>query len=148
MSGRLTRRLVAVAVALCLAVAACSGRTKQQAICAEHSQRNLLSARLEPWVPSPAFTVAPETTAWVRVTKLPVDADGLFGTVGGVAQLHTVQAATPPQVVTEDGNKVAKDPFVVIKQASQWQLLPLEAGTWRIYSVTNPAIEVVACPED
>jgi len=149
MSRRLTRRLLAVAVAVvCLAVAACSARTKQQEICAERSQRNLLSAQLKPWIPSPAFAVTSGATVWVRVTTLPIDADGLFGTVGGVAQLHTVKAASPPQIATEDGHKVAKDPSVVIKKASQWQQLKLQPGTWRIYSVTNPAVEVVACPHD
>jgi hypothetical protein len=42
--------------------------------------------------------------------------------------------------------KVSGDPAVIIAKPLHWEQLRIDPGSWRLYSVTNPTIEVVSCP--
>ena len=115
--------------------------------CGPAEQVALLAADLVELEPSATIEVPPGTAAWIRVTKRPTAAGGLFGEVGGVAELHSIPADAVPALVTDAaGNRRSADPSIVVRRALIWERADLEPGAWRLYSLSNPGIEVVACP--
>jgi hypothetical protein len=115
-------------------------------ICDQAARTELLKARLDPWIPSASFTIAPASTAWLQVTTLPTSSEGLFGSIAGVAEVHSIPSGVSPLVVTNSsGDKESRDPATVVQKALTWQELKLTAGAWQLYSASNPGIEVVGC---
>ena len=143
-------KLLAVALAgLFGASSACGGSdaASPPRVCAAEARTTLLEVTLDAWAVSPPFTVAAKTTTWVTVTKLPMEYDGLFGHINGVADLHTIPAGEAPIVETRpDGNRDSKDPSIVLQQDG-WQTLSLRQGSWQVYTAQHQlGIRVVSCP--
>jgi hypothetical protein len=98
-------------------------------------------------VPSAPFDVDAASAVWVMVTKRPTAAGGLLGGAGGVAELHRIAAGTAPSSTTGTGGKrTSADPSIVVRRALRWERLDVPPGSWRVYSSSNPAIELIACP--
>ncbi|HZK72810.1 MAG TPA: hypothetical protein VFD88_02250 [Clostridia bacterium] len=139
-----------VVICGCLLMSSC-GPTPQATspkICDQAARAELLKSRLEPWVPSAPFTVAPASAAWLQVTVVPEAADGLFGSIAGIAELHSIpNDASPTTGPGVDGNPESKDPAIIVKKSLTWQELDLAQGAWQLYSVSDPGIEVVGCPK-
>ncbi len=116
-------------------------------VCAADARTTQLDVTLDPWILSKAFTVVPKTTTWVTVTTLPVEYDGLFGHINGVADLHSIPAGTSPTVGTgPDGNQESRDPDLVLQRDS-WQMLSLNPGSWQAYTLEHHlGIKLVSCP--
>jgi hypothetical protein len=107
----------------------------------------LLNEKLNSWTPSTPFTLAPASTAWIEVTILPAAYEGLFGHLVEVADVHSIPSGSSPSVGTgPDGIQESRDPLIKVQKASVWQELPLGAGAWQIYSLSDPGIEIVSCP--
>ena len=146
------KRLVSSLVVICafLPISSCD-LTPQAAspkICDQAVRTELLKSRLEPWVPSAPFTVAQASAAWLQVTRVPEAADGLFGSIAGIAELHPIPNGTSPTTGPGvDGNPMSKDPAIIVKKSGTWQALDLAAGDWQLYSEFDPGIEVVGCPK-
>jgi len=116
-------------------------------ICEPAARTELLNEQLNSWKPSTPFTLAPASTAWLEVTILPGSAEGLFGTIAGVADVHSIPNGSSPTIGTgPDGIQDSRDPTTVIQKAGIWQQLSLKAGAWQIYSESDPGIEIVSCP--
>ncbi len=97
--------------------------------------------------PVDAFTLAPASTAWLEVTILPGSSEGLFGDLGGIAEVHSIPSGSSPTVGTgPDGIKDSRDPAIIVQKALVWQELNLKSGAWQIYSLSDPGIEIVSCP--
>jgi len=116
-------------------------------VCAADARTTQLDVTLDPWILSQAFTVVPKTTTWVTVTTLPVEYDGLFGHINGVADLHSIPAGTSPTVGTgPDGIQESRDPDLVLQRDS-WQMLSLNPGSWQAYTLEHHlGIKLVSCP--
>jgi len=131
-----------------IALAGCT--TTQNAgstVCSVDKRTPLLKITLVEWTPSQPFTVRSGSVAWIQVTRDPTSSEGLFGTVGGIAELHSIPSGTAPSVVTSsNGDTQSQDPAIVIQKPLTWQKLSLEHGGWQLYSLSNPGIEVVSCP--
>ena len=112
-------------------------------ICDQAARTELLNTRLEPWVSSAPFTVLRVSEVWLQVTTLPSSSDGLFGSIAGVAELHSIPEGTSPSV---NGNHESMDPAIIVQKALTWQELSLGPGAWQLYSLSDPGIEVVSCP--
>ena len=143
---RVARRLV-TGLSLVLLTGGCSpSPASSPPICGEAARTPLLKVNLDPWTPSAAFTLAAGSVAWIQVTKLPFSAGGLFGTIAGVAEVHSIPSGATPNVVTKaNGDKESQDPAIVVQKALTWQKLTLAPGAWQLYSESNPGIEVVSC---
>lgn len=129
-----------------LLLTGCGPSAPTPAICAEATRTPLLKANLDPWTPSAPFTLPAGSVAWLQVTRLPASAEGLFGTVAGVAELHSIPSGATPSVVTQaKGDKQSQDPSIVVQKALTWRKLPLSPGAWQLYSASDPGIEVVSC---
>lgn len=67
--------------------------------------------------------------------------------MGAIAELHSLRNGTAPRIeASANGDQTSKDPAIVIQKPLTWQRLPFGAGTWQLYSESNPGIEVVSCP--
>jgi hypothetical protein len=131
-----------------LSLASCASPPQSHTpkICEDTARTELLSAKLDPWVPSAPFTLAPASTAWLQVTRLPVSSEGLLAGFAGVAELHSMPSGSTPTVGTgPDGIQESKDPAIIVQKGLTWQPLSLGAGIWQLYSESNPGIEVVSC---
>lgn len=116
-------------------------------VCSVDKRAPLLKTTLVEWTPSPSFTVGSGLVAWIQVTKEATSSGGLFGTMGGIAELHSIPNGAAPNVVTSsNGDRESQDPAIVIQKALTWQKLSLSHGDWQLYSASNPGIEVVSCP--
>ncbi len=143
------QRLVLSLVVFLLLTASCGSpaQSSSSKICEPAARTVLLNERLDPWTPSTPFTVAPASTVWLEVTILPFSSEGLFGTIAGVAEVHSIPAGSSPTVGTgPDGIKESKDPAIIVQKALTWQELSLGTGAWQIYSESNPGMEIVSCP--
>jgi hypothetical protein len=130
-----------------LSTASCGSSPQSSKICEPPARTVLLNEKLDPWNPSTPFTLAPASTAWLEVTILPFSSEGLFGTIAGVAEVHSIRGGSSPAVGTgPNGIKESKDPAIIVQTALTWQELSLGAGAWQIYSESNPGIEIVSCP--
>jgi hypothetical protein len=132
-----------------LSTAGCSllPQTSVPRICEPAARTVLLNEQLDSWNPSTPFTLARASTAWLEVTILPFSAEGLFGGIGGIAEVHSIPSGSSPTVGTgPDGIKDSRDPAIIIQKALIWQQLSLKAGAWQIYSESNPGIEIISCP--
>jgi hypothetical protein len=131
-----------------LALAGCtSTQHAASTICTVDKRTPLLNMTLVEWTPSPPFTVGSGSAAWIQVTKDPTSSGGLFGTMGAIAEVHSIPSGTAPNVVTgSNGDRQSQDPAIVIQKALTWQKLSLADGDWQLYSASNPGIEVVSCP--
>lgn len=146
--------LLAVAVAGVMIVGGCgddpsepSGDDPTAVPCPDDARTTLLDADLVELEPSDPLDLPSGATAWIRVTKRPTAAGGLLGEIGGVAELHLVAAGAVPAITTtDDGTRRSSDPSVVVRRALEWQRLELPGGgPWRLYSLSNPGVEVIAC---
>jgi hypothetical protein len=150
-NGRRQRLVPSLVVGLGLLSAASCGSPSQSTtstICEPAARTVLLNEKLDPWNPSTPFTLVPASTAWIEVTILPFSYDGLFGDVGGVAEVHSIPSGSSPTVGTgPNGIKDPKDPAIIVQKGLVWQELNLKSGAWQIYSVSNPGIEIVSCPQ-
>lgn len=116
-------------------------------ICDQGVRTELLNSHLDSLMPSQPFTLKSGSTGWIQVTVLPSSYEGLFGDVGGVAEVHPVHSGVPPNLApTANGGQESRDPSIVIDKAGTWQQLPMGPGDWQLYSFSNPGIEVVSCP--
>jgi len=55
--------------------------------------------------------------------------------------------AAPNLVTNSNGNQESRDPAIIVQKALTWQKLDLAPGDWRLYSMSDPGIEVVSCPQ-
>lgn len=116
-------------------------------ICEADQRTELLNVVLVELKPSPAFTLKDGYTGWIQVTRLPMSAEGPFGTIGAVAEVHSVRSGVAPNLKTDaNGGVESHDPAINIDKSFTWQLLPMGSGAWQLYSLENPGIEVVSCP--
>lgn len=113
-------------------------------VCDPAARTELLKARLEPWVTSAPFTVQRSSAAWLQVTTLPAASEGLFGSIAGIAELHSIPAGASP---VYDADHLPTDPAINVMKALTWQELSLGPGAWQLYSMSDPGIEVVSCPK-
>ena len=117
-------------------------------LCSPDRRTELLNVTLEAWTPSSPFTICAGSDAWIQVTKDPASAEGLFGTLNGIAELYSIPSGATPNITTEpNGYRDPHDPSITIDKALTWQELKLKAGAWQLYSFSNPGIEVVSCPQ-
>lgn len=116
-------------------------------ICDPDQRTELIKADLVEWQPSPAFKLKEGSTGWIQVTRLPESAEGLFGTINGVAVVYSVHSGVAPKLTTDaNGNVQPHDPSIIIDKGLTWQRLALGSGDWQLYAYSNPGIEVVSCP--
>lgn len=148
-TGRTQRLVLSLVMSLgLLSIASCGSPTQNLTpkICEQAARTELLHANLDPWTPSAPFTVPAASTAWLQVTKLPFSSEGLFGSIAGVAEVHSMPSGATPTVVTDsNGNQESRDPAIIVQKGLTWQELTLGAGAWQLYSASNPGIEVVSC---
>lgn len=130
---------------------ACSSpQSTAGSVCDKSHRTELLNVvlydSLDTWDRTPAFTITNGFAAWIQVTK-DDQADRLFGSLGDAAEVFPIPSGTTPNVVVEsNGFLDPKDPRVAIKKAFTWQKLPVEPGSWQLYSFGLVGMEVVACP--
>src|SRR5689334_19093378 len=75
-------------------------------ICSPDQRTELLNATLEPWTPSAPFTIGGGAVAWIQVTRDPESAEGLFGTLGGIAEVWSMPSGATPNITTKpNGDK-------------------------------------------
>ena len=118
-----------------------------QSVCNQRQRTELLNVTLDPWAPSMPFGVDQDKVAWIQVTHPPSSSETLFGSLGGIAEVHSLKSGAAPRVETSaNGDKTSKDPAIIIQKPLTWQLLQLGPGIWQLYSLSNPGIEVVSCP--
>jgi len=136
-------------VGVVLAATACHGQNAVQPKVCDVSRGTVLlqAVKLTEKVPSADFSVPARSTVWVRVDFLPTSAGGLFGTVGGVAELHSVAAGAAPLMQTAaNGDVTPLDPPIVVHKAVKWERTALAAGDWQLYSLSDPTISLLSCP--
>lgn len=116
-------------------------------VCKQAQRTELLNTKLEAWTPTTPFTLESGNTAWIQVTHRPFLSTTLFGSLGAIAELHSLKNGAAPQIETDpNGDETSKDPAIIIQKPLTWQRLPFGAGSWQLYSESDPGIEVVSCP--
>jgi hypothetical protein len=144
---RKKRGIALIAAAFILAGCGFNRAAAEPVVCAAQSRTTLLSVQLRPWAPSPSFVVPAGATVWAQVTKLPVTAQGPLGQPGPVADLHYLTAGSAPRLITSTrGDTTSSDPSFALSGTTGWQRLALPAGNWKVYSNTDPEVELVSCP--
>jgi len=145
--GMKSRALGILLTLATIGFASSCGAQAQASVCATGAQTLLLDAVLAGWTPSSEFAVGANTTVWIALTKLPITYGGPFGDVGPVADLHPIHAAATPAIVTDtNGNKSSNDPIFELLNDQKFRKASIGAGTWQIYSNTDPGIRIVSCP--
>ena len=115
-------------------------------MCAPDARTTLLDVLLTPGTPTPPFNVAPKTTVWSTITRMPASTTGLFGDIGSPATIHYIASGAVPAIVVQPNGDTSNDPFILLDRPPGWKLLPIQSGAWQVYSLDDPGIMVVACP--
>ena len=132
--------VVLVTVCACFFGLVASGafRSPAPTICDAGSRTELLNARLDPWKPSPPFTLQSGATGWIQLTVLPASYEGLFGHIAGAAEVYSVHSGVQPNITTAaNGDQEPHDPSITLDKAQTWQLLPMGPGRSCIPSATR-----------
>ncbi|MDH3755728.1 MAG: hypothetical protein OEU32_17830 [Acidimicrobiia bacterium] len=143
----MTRRLRLIAVLVAVA-AACSpfGSDEAEAeICRPVERDQVLAQKLTHEIPSEAFVVDEGEAVWVGVIA---DADYNVSTLfPSVADLYVIDEGARIRLTRGDlGLATVDDTPIRFDREGQFRPFPLPAGTYELWSLRGPDIEVVVCP--
>ncbi len=104
----------------------------------------MLAQRLLFREPSDVFDIEPDTRTYVAVTAdsrmNPNDA------LGSPSDLFVIDADAAPDIDDSGVLSVVADPRIKMDELGRFELIEEPPGSYRLYSLFSPEIEVVRCP--